>query len=277
MIHITHRETDVILDDISEDSFWLDKHKKSLKDTLETFDFTTFADKKFSEHLTNKNRIVINDDDGELIEFIITHTIKYRSAGVLKCEVFTSASYLTLKNAKIIKPHTTDVLSAESHARLALSGTDVEVGDIAFKGVKTLIFEDYTNPYKYLKKIASEFDLELHFRVKSDGTKIIKRYVDLVERVGIWQGREVEIGKDLSSIERKEDFSNVVTSLFGLGPIREDGSRLEVTVENVEALQRWGRNGQHIIETYETQSTDIDMTESRLRELTEIELKKANK
>ena len=52
MIHITDSQTDRILDVIDEDEFWDDKHYKSLKDTLETFDFTTFADREFSEHLT---------------------------------------------------------------------------------------------------------------------------------------------------------------------------------------------------------------------------------
>ena len=59
MITITDGQTDIILDDITEDAFWNDKHYKSLKENLETFDFTTFADKPFSEHLEKKNRVII--------------------------------------------------------------------------------------------------------------------------------------------------------------------------------------------------------------------------
>ncbi|MFC4387526.1 phage tail spike protein [Gracilibacillus marinus] len=274
MIHIADHQTDIILDDITEDEFWQDNHFKSLVNMQETFNFVTFADKSFSEFLSRRNRIIIPDEDGQLIEFVITNTRKYRANGALKCDVYTSAHYVTLQTAKVIQPHVTGADSAETHAINALAGTEYEVGTVAFKGVRTFTFEEHTNPYKYLKKIASEFDLELHFRLESDGTKIIKRYADLVERVGTWQGREVELGKDLEGIERKEDFSNIVTALVGLGPIREDGTRLEVVVENEEALQRWGRNGQHIIAPYEPQSTDLDMTEARLIELTENELEK---
>lgn len=273
-IHIADHQTDAILDDITEDAFWNDNHKKSLPTTLETFDFTTFADKSFSEYLTKRNRVIIPDEDGQLVEFYITNTRKYRSQGALKCDVRTSATYVTLKKAKVIDPHTTNALSAESHAISALANTEWEVGTIAFEGVRTLTFDEHTNPYSYLKRIASEFNLELHFRVESNGNRIVRRYVDMVERIGAWRGREVEFGKDLEGIERKENFSNIVTALVGIGPEKEDGTRLEVLVEDEDALQRWGRNGQHLIEVYEPQSSDQDMTEARLRTLTENELEK---
>src|SRR5690625_4705913 len=48
-----------------------DVHKKSLEDTLETYDFVTFSDKDFSEHLEKRNRIIIPDEDDTLREFTI--------------------------------------------------------------------------------------------------------------------------------------------------------------------------------------------------------------
>ncbi|MGY3718900.1 phage tail spike protein, partial [Sutcliffiella cohnii] len=65
--------------------------------------------------------------------------------------------------------------------------------------------------------------------------QIIGRYVDLLPRVGEWRGREVEFGRDLLGIERKEK-TDIVTALVGLGPIQEDGTRIEVFVEDKEAL-----------------------------------------
>src|SRR5690606_32418559 len=170
--------------------------------------------------------------------------------------------------------------TAAQHADFALAGTEWKVGRVDYAGIRTITIESHTNPYAYLKRIASTFDLELHFRAEVDGNKIIGRYVDLLERVGEWQGREVEFGRDLLGIERKVDDSNVVTALIGLGPGREDGTRLEVFVEDEEALQRWGipnpQTGElmHLIETYEPESTDQDMTIARLTELTRNELEK---
>src|SRR5690606_29328529 len=93
-------------------------------------------------------------------------------------------------------------------------------------------------------------------------------------------GREVEFGRDLLGIERKVDDSNIVTALIGLGPEQEDGTRLEVLVEDEDALQRWGRKNpqtselMHLIEVYEPESFDPDMTIERLTELTRNELEK---
>ncbi|NUK29509.1 phage tail protein [Parageobacillus sp. VR-IP] len=274
MIHITDRKTDRILDVIDEDAFWGDKHTKSLKDTLETFDFTTFANKRFSEYLAERNRVIIPDEDGEYIEFIIENTRKFHGADGLFIEVYTSASYTELAKAKVIEPQTTPAWTAKQHADMALEDTEWEVGTVDFAGSRTLTIESYTNPYSYLKQIASEFNLELYFRVETDGNKVTRRHVDLIEHVGGWNGREVEFGKDLIGIERKEDFSSIVTALVGIGPEREDGTRLQVFVEDKDALARWGRNGKHIVDIYEPDSSDSEMTLEQLRSLTEAELAK---
>jgi hypothetical protein len=66
----------------------------------------------------------------------------------------------------------------------------------------------------------------------------------------------------------------VVTALICLGPEREDGTRLKVTVTDEAAFQNWNWQGQHLVEVYEPQSTDTEMTEERLTQLGEAELKK---
>src|SRR5699024_9443288 len=126
------------------------------------------------------------------------------------------------------------------HGGRALNDTGWQMGVVEGDGNKTIKIEEHTNPYKVLKKIAKEFDLELRFRVTHDGNKITGRYVDMLQRVGQWRGREVEFGKDLDSIKRTEK-QDVVTALLGIGPEREDGTRIEVLVEDDDALKRWGR------------------------------------
>ncbi|AQS55300.1 hypothetical protein B0W44_05385 [Novibacillus thermophilus] len=268
VIHITDHQTDVILDTISD--FWDDTHLKQLNG-VETFDFTTFSDESYSEHLADRNRIVIPGEDGEFLEFIIEEVIQHSDRTKA---VYASASYLELKKQKVIEPQTLSGQTPQSAVDFALSNTEWRPGIITFTNIRTIHIENHTNPYNLLRKIASEFDLELRFRVEIDHYRIIGRYVDLIEQVGEWRGREIVFGKDLLGIERKEKTDQVVTALIGLGPEREDGTRLEVFVEDLDALQRWGRGGRHLIEVYEPESTDQDMTESRLRELTENELEK---
>ncbi|MDQ0254934.1 phage minor structural protein [Evansella vedderi] len=275
MIHITDGQNDRILDVITVKHILSNKHRKSLKDKLETFDFTTFADKDFSQHIGKNNRVIIPSEDQGYNEFVITEAKKYRDVfGVLKTEAYASASYILLKKEKTIKPQTLEDQTVSTAVSHAIGDTEWQAGTVTAAGTRTFNIERPTDPFAFLKRIAQEFSLELNFRVEIDGNRILGRYVDLLPRVGAWQGREVEFGRDLIGIKRTEKTDNLYTALLGLGPIREDGTRLEVLVEDQEALARWGRNGQHLIGTYEPQTTDLNMSLDRLTTLTENELEK---
>src|SRR5690625_4019208 len=135
-----------------------------------------------------------------------------------------------------------------------------------------MTIENHTSPYEFIKRIAREFEVELRFRVETDGQRITGRYVDMLERIGEWRGRQVEFGRDLDGIRRIEK-QDIVTALLGLGPEKEDGTRMEVLVEDEDALQRWGRvdehgNLHHLIEVYEIQSDRQEMTETEARQYT---------
>src|SRR5690606_23682896 len=207
VIHITDHQTDVILDTISD--FWDDTHLKQLNG-VETFDFTTFSDESYSEHLADRNRIVIPGEDGEFLEFIIEEVIQ--SSDRTKA-IYANASYLELKKQKVIEPQTLSGQTTQSAVNFALSGTEWSSGDITFKGTRTIHIEQHTNPYNLLKQIASAFELELRFRVEIDHHRIAGRYVDLIEQVGEWRGREVVFGTDLLGVKRKERTDQVVTAL----------------------------------------------------------------
>ncbi|NIK10929.1 phage tail spike protein [Alkalibacillus almallahensis] len=275
-IHILGGQNDEILDVITKQNIRKDVHKQSLKDKLETFDFTTFANKRFSQYLEKRNRLIIPGEDGEYREFIMHEVIKDINR---QSEVYAKASYLELKKQAIIYPQTFNAQSATQMVGHATDGTEWQPGLIEITNVRTFNVESHRNPFAFLKTIANEFDAELRFRIVTDGNRVVARYVDLLKRRGEWQGREVTSGKDLASIKRTERTDNVYTALVGIGPEREDGSRLEVTVEDQDALKRWGRrdkngNLQHLIGTYEPQSTRQDMTESELEQYTRTELNK---
>lgn len=278
MIHIIDGQSDEIVGIIPIDEFWDDNYHRSLETTAETFEFTTFADRDYSEYLTGRNKIIIADEDGRFRELTIWQAEKVHEHSK-HIAVFTKASYNDLRKAQVIKPQTLKSQSASTAAATVLRKTEWSVGLVEGKGSRTIHVEKHTDPYSMLKRIATEFDLELDFRIETKGNKITGRYVDLVQQIGQWRGREIEFGKDLLSIRRIEDTDNIYTALIGLGP-EKDGRRKEVLVENFDALQRWGRRDpvtgelRHIIGTYEPQSDDQDMTDKRLYTLTENELEK---
>src|SRR5699024_10916678 len=139
-----------------------------------------------------------------------------------------------LKKARVIYPDNGYTANAGQHGGRVLNNTGWQIGMVEGTGAKALTVSNHTNPYEMLRRIAREFDLELRFRVEHNGNQITGRSVDMLERVGEWSGREVEFGKDLDSIRRVEK-QDIVTALLGLGPEREDGTRIEVLVEDDDA------------------------------------------
>ncbi|WP_078430487.1 phage tail spike protein [Alkalihalobacterium alkalinitrilicum] len=271
IIHILDHLTDKIVQTLenkqNSQPFWNDNHTSNLKNE-EHFDFQTLYDN--SQHLTSRNRVIIPDEDGFFREFIVDETIKDKETK----EVYTTASYLDLRKQKVIEPTTLEGATVNTSTDFILSGTEWKRGITEYAGIRSITFENYTDPFKALKQIASMFELELRFRIEVQGGSVVGRYVDLIKRQGEWRGKEVEVGKDLIGLKRREQAENIVSALLCLGPEREDGTQLVLTVEDEEARQRWSRTGQHMWDIYEPQSEDQDMTEERLRSLGETELNK---
>lgn len=272
LIHILDKVTDEILET-------LDSNKKEFTEAIkidnlnlkETFDFKAISTIEKSSLLQKRNRIVVKDEDGFFREYIISEVDEYRRG---QKDVYSDASYIDLKKAKVIEPQALEGQTPATAVEFALSGTEWKAGEIEFVNIRSIAIDDYTNPYDLLKKIASTFDLEIRFRVEIKGGRIVGRYVDMVKQRAGFEGKEIEFGKDLIGVKRTENSANIVTALFGVGPEKEDGTRLTILVANEEALQRWGRNGKHLIDVYEPQSDNMDMTLERLKLLTEAELKK---
>lgn len=279
-IHVIDGQSDhgIILDYITAKDVIEDEHKKSFEETIETFDFTTYADRSFSEHLEKRNRLIIPDDDGTLREFVIFESAMELGHEVRKVDVYANASYEELSKAAVIYPGSYKG-SATQHGGRVLDDTGWQMGHVEAGGDITIENNTHTHPLEMLKRIAREFDLELRFRVEHNGRFVVGRYVDMLERIGEWRGREVVFGKDLEGIRRTES-QDIVTALLGIGPEDSDGNRIEVLVEDDDALKRWGRRDRfgklhHLIEPYEIESDrGDDMTKTEARRYTRTALDK---
>jgi len=268
MIHLLDYKTDNIvafLENKLEDAV----HLRNM-DLEETFRFEWPANDEKAQYIIGRNRVVIPDDKTGYREFIMNEFDKDADSVIAYC----SASFLDLKKQKIISPKTLTGQTVNTAANWVLSGTEWELGNTDYAGIRQITFE-YMNAYDAILQVKETFGCEISFRIEIDGNKIVKRYVDLVTSLGKFNGKEITFGKDLSGIRRKVKYDDLVTSLVCIGPEKEDGTRLTVTVENEAARQRWCRNdGKHLVAIYEPESSDQDMTIAKLTLLGQIELNK---
>jgi phage minor structural protein len=269
VIHITDQQSDYILDFIAEDSYWDDERKRSLVNQLDTFDFTTYADQSFAQHLTKRNRLVIPNRNGTLSEYIIEEN---EQTGERQKTVFCSASYIELSKTRWISPVTTGELSTEQHVTSALLGTEWTAKDIPFIGTRSFVFDQYTDALTYLRRIAESFELELNFRVEHNGTRVTKRYVEFVERIGQWNGYEASFGRDITAIKRIEKTDDVVTKLIVIGEATGGNPPLTVEVTSADGLSRWGREDVHLTDIFKPETDGVTVSEARLREIGQAEL-----
>ncbi|MGI8381658.1 phage tail spike protein [Priestia megaterium] len=268
MIHLLDYKTDNIvafLDNQLQDTV----HLRNM-DLEETFRFEWPVNDTKAQYIVGRNRVVIPDDKTGYREFIINELDKDADSVIAYC----SASFLDLKKQRIISPTTLTGQTVNTAANWVLSGTEWQLGVTDYSGIRQITFE-YMNAYDAILQVKETFGCEISFRIEIDGNEIVKRYVDLVTRLGKFDGKEITFGKDLSGIRRKVNYEDLVTSLVCIGPEKEDGTRLTVTVENEAARQRWCRNnGKHLVAIYEPESSDQTMTIQRLTSLGLTELNK---
>ena len=275
IIHVTDGQTDDIQAIVTAKNVLDNEHLVNIKDHVDTFYAELIGMQDYDEHIVKGNRLIVPaENEGEYNEFVIDE-VEDRRSHAKTIELMAYASYLDLRKAKAIKPFRRTG-TAREHMFFALSDTEFEVGLVESDREITISFENWTNPYEYLLRIAREFELELDFKVMHNGYVVTNRVVEAVQSLGRYRGREVTFGKDLQEINRKE-VGDIYTALIGLGPERDDGSRLEVFVEDIDALKRWGRpkhDPKHLVGVYEPQSEREEMTLKELRQYTQTELNK---
>ncbi|MFZ7945656.1 phage tail spike protein [Neobacillus sp. 19] len=273
IIHVLDKKTDEILGTLS-----LSK-KEIVGQPIRTdslngenkFDFIANASVEKSSLLVKRNRIIIQDEDGYFREYIINYA---RQTKRNERDVRSDASFSDLSKAKVIEPQTLTGTTSILAVDLALDGTEWTPGYIEFTDTQTITINEYTNPLALLQLIASTFRLEISHRVEISGNRIVGRFVDMRKQMAGFEGKEIKFGKDLVGVTRNEDSGQIVTALLGIGPEKEDGTRLTVLVIDDDAFQRWNRNGQHLIVPFVPSTSSTDMTLEQLRKLTQDELKK---
>ncbi|MBH8600224.1 phage tail protein [Thermoactinomyces sp. CICC 23799] len=177
-------------------------------------EFVIPSDHDKAEYLIEENIVLYKDPDGNWNEFVIREIEDEHSDGLFKRVVCDSSS-LELNDYVIrdIRPENRD---AEYMLNQILQDTRWSVGNVNVPGISTRVFYNKT-ALECIHELAELFGGELQFRTEFVGNKIIARYVDLVQKRGTNRGKRFVYGKDIKTVKRRVDTSNLATALVGRG------------------------------------------------------------
>lgn len=265
-----------IIDYISRDDNALIKamHHRNINDRTETFDFTILSERTIN--MQERNRIIIQDKNGQYREFIIDH-ISQDIDGYTEIE--TVASYLEdIAKAKPYAPHKFEKMTTKQALADVLKDTGWLVSDATeYGGIRTTSWTSYQTRYEVLLQLCTTYKMMVDFYIEIGSNSVEKRYVVLRKRQPLFNGKEITYGKDLTGLKRTVDYSEVKTALLCVGPEKEGGKRIELIVKDDDAQARIGLPGRYNWGIYEPETEDENMDEKRLRTLGTTELNKRKK
>src|SRR5690606_29587604 len=193
MIHILDQKTDKLGGWVDDPLY--DSHKSSISNE-ETYDFRLSTTEKGAELISERSRILIPSEEGDYREFII-HQTRELSSSHMK-EVYSVGSFMDLDKLKIIRPQILEGQTIRTAGEFVLAGIeDWELGITDYSPVRKWEIKTHQTAYSALKLLATLFDLEIRFRITTNGSFVTGRYVDFIKRKGMNRGKELVMGKDL--------------------------------------------------------------------------------
>ncbi|HHP5615859.1 TPA: phage tail spike protein [Bacillus cereus] len=278
ILHIVDFKTNQIVSNIQSKDYWDDKRHWEIKNNIDTLEFKVFDNTEVAATLMQQNLVLKEVRDGRIVPYVITEAEK--DSDDRSVIAYASGEWIQLAKAGIITPQKIVGKTVNEFIDMALVGTKWKRGKTEYAGFHTMTIDEFIDPLKFLKDIASLFELEIQYRAEVIGSQIVGRYVDMVKKRGRDTGKEVTLGKDLMGIKRIENSQNICTALLGF--VKKEGGDF-ITISSInngipylvdnDAFQRWNERGQHKFGFY-TPETEEDITPQRLLTLMKTELAK---
>lgn len=180
-----------------------------------TLEFSVPADQEAAVYIKENNLVAFKDEDGDFQLFQIYKIEEEHNGIEIVTRAYAEHAFFEM-NDNIIEDLRTVNGTADSAIDDALSKSRFEKGTVADLGLRTTNFY-YESAISAIQKIISTWGGELKKRIYFDGSKITGRFVDLLARRGADTGKRFEFTKDLVSIKRTVDTSNLKTALYGRG------------------------------------------------------------
>jgi phage minor structural protein len=170
-----------------------DGHRQTLDTGLNNYKYVIPSNYEDGIFVEKEGLAVIRDPDRDFQEF----RIKTIETNKKKKHVFTKGTHLEL-NGDFIRPIRLESYTATQWLDALLSGQQRwQRGIVESDAVRTYEFKKYPTILKAIQTMKKEFGLEIRFRVVKQGSRIVARYVDWLQRRGEDAGKEFVYEKDI--------------------------------------------------------------------------------
>ena len=240
--------------------YFEDEYYQNLENGSETLTFKTFGGTNASKHLEIGNYIAYTDYDGIIRLFQIINTTETHVEDYI-IEVYCEMASIELIN-EIVRPMKVVNANLKSFLQTILQESAWEIGVFPKEEFHEIIdFEitEYTTIYTCLQEyVIQKYGGELDYRIEFHNNKITKRYIDIYKERGRNYEKLFYYSKNMSSVIKKVDSTNIATALIGVG---KDGITFKTVsandkllnqdfIENPIAFKKWNVNGSHIMGVY---------------------------
>lgn len=268
MIHVLNFNSQII-DFISRDdnAVTLAKYHKTKDNDL--LDIRILSQR--AEHFKKRNRIIIQDKNDVYREYIIDRAEENGRYVDVEC---TASHLVDISTSKPIPPGKYEKMTINQKLSETLRDSGWVVGDCDYAGLKTNSWTSVRTPLEMISQLETAHEVQADYEIEIDGYEVVERRVNMKIPAPLFKGKEIEYGKDLLSMKRVIDFSEVKTALFALGPEPEQGKRVETFVYDDEAQEQFDLPYRYIWGVYEPETEDDNMSLQRLTTLAKTELNK---
>ena len=195
--------------------FYDDVHTEILSSGAETFTFSTVMRGTLSEDLSIGNYVAFKKDNKYKLFQIMQVTQNHTDH--MAVTVYCECAGLSLIN-KVFRARPIPSASLKTFLSTVLEETDWNVGIVEFAAQESvdLDLED-ASVYATLQNNISKFGVELEFRVEMKHGQISQKFVDTYSRRGKVTGKRFVFGKDIESVTKTVDSTELYTALIGRG------------------------------------------------------------
>ena len=250
--------------------FFDDKYVQHLATGAETFEFTTFSNKRTSKYCEVGNYVAFKYEN-KIKLFQIVESNEEHSEGQIIKTCYCEVAGLELIN-NVVRAMEMPAVNAEQFFNTVLRDTPWSLGLVEY-GInnitQTINISKPTNVYTAIQDNLQKFGVEIEFRVEMAGPRVVGQKIDVVRTRGRETRKRFEYGVNVSGVSKQIDISNLCTAMIGYGKGGIDFKSVEWLsdkpapkplnqdfIVNPVAYEQWNRQGEQLLGVYE--NTDVE-------------------